>query len=154
MEQSDCTKEKAMATINKFDGSFRYLSNFWLCKIVYEDILYPSTEHAYAAAKTLDLNERWIMSKLATPSQVKRYGRGLKLREDWEKVKLQVMYDLVKLKFSQDNELKNKLIRTNGIELIEGNTWGDTYWGVCKGKGENNLGKILMRVRDEISRGI
>ncbi|NGT90448.1 NADAR family protein [Clostridium perfringens] len=60
------------------------------------------------------------------------------------------MYLVVKEKFKPNKELRRKLIATGDKYLEEGNTWNDTYLGVCKGKGRNMLGKILMRVRSEI----
>ena len=72
------------------------------------------------------------------------------IRADWENVKLRVMYDIVKAKFLQNEKLQAKLLATRDRMLIEGNDWGDTFWGMVDGEGENNLGKILMRVREEI----
>ena len=66
------------------------------------------------------------------------------------------MYDIVKAKFSQNENLRQMLLDTNNEELIEGNWWHDNCWGDCSCerckdiKGQNNLGKILMRVREEI----
>jgi len=59
------------------------------------------------------------------------------------------MTDLVRQKFSNP-QLAKQLLDTKDFELIEGNTWGDTFWGVCSGKGQNNLGKILMQIRNEL----
>ena len=73
----------------------------------------------------------------------------VKLREDWEQVKLLVMEDLVRQKFSKD-PLKDRLLSTGSEYLEETNWWKDTYWGVCNGVGENILGQILMRVRDSL----
>ena len=84
------------------------------------------------------------------PSSAKRKGRRVKLRDDWEEVKDQIMYEIVLNKFSQNEELRKKLIATGDEYLTEGNTWHDTYWGVCNGKGKNKLGKILMQVREEL----
>ena len=84
------------------------------------------------------------------PSSAKRKGRRVKLRDDWEEVKDQIMYEIVLNKFSQNEELRKKLIATGDEYLEEGNTWHDTYWGVCNGKGKNKLGKILMQVREEL----
>ena len=67
-----------------------------------------------------------------------------------EEVKDQIMYEIVLNKFSQNEELREKLIATGDEYLAEGNTWHDTYWGVCNGKGKNKLGKILMQVREEL----
>jgi hypothetical protein len=145
---------KGLKVINSFKGENRWLSNFHLADVEYEGIIYPSTEHAYQAAKTLDQEERLRISKLPKPGDSKRAGNKVKLREDWESIKLQVMEDLVRQKFTKHHELKLQLASTYNEELIEGNTWNDTYWGVCNGKGENHLGKILMKVRKEIIKDI
>lgn len=137
-----------MKPIDSFQGAYRFLSNFWPAKVVLDGIEYDSVEHAYVASKTLNEIARKDIAGM-TPGQSKRYGRTLKLRPDWEEVKLTIMEDLVRQKFKRPDLAK--LLRSTGkAELIEGNTWGDTFWGVCRGVGENNLGKILMRVRAEL----
>lgn len=136
--------------IDSFQGQYRFLSNFYPCTIVYEGIEYQTTEHAYQAAKTLDIERRKYISQLETPGHAKRAGKNVKLRSDWENVKSQVMYDICKLKFSKP-QFAEKLKGTGSQELVEGNTWNDTYWGVCRGRGKNTLGKILMQIRSEIS---
>jgi ribA/ribD-fused uncharacterized protein len=72
------------------------------------------------------------------------------MRPDWEQVKILIMTSLVRDKFTRHQDLKEQLLATGDAELIEGNWWGDTFWGVCKGKGENHLGKVLMKVREEL----
>ena len=84
------------------------------------------------------------------PSKSKALGRKVTLREDWDEVKNRVMLEIVRNKFKQNPELKEKLIATGDAYLEEGNWWGDRTWGVCNGVGENRLGKILMKVRDEL----
>jgi len=84
-----------------------------------------------------------------SPHEAKSIGRTVLLRDDWEKIKNKVMYDIVKDKFTRNTLLKYKLIETGNAQLIEGNTWNDTYWGVCCGKGLNVLGNILMGIRNE-----
>jgi len=135
-----------------FSGEQSWLSNFWYQTIEYEGILYPSTEHAYQASKTLDMNVRQEMANMGNASSVMRYGRTLPVRPDWEDVKIKIMYDVNVKKF-ENYELRKKLLATGNQDLVEGNTWGDTFWGVCGGVGENNLGKILMRIREEIKCG-
>ena len=135
--------------INKFFGEYRFLSNFYPCKIVLDNIEFPSVEHAYVASKSLDENFRREVASIAKPGDVKKIGKKVKLREDWESVKLFIMEYLVRQKFSND-PLKTKLIYTYPRELIEGNTWGDTFWGQCNGVGQNHLGKILMKIREEL----
>ena len=139
-----------MRTIATFNGEFRWLSNFWPVSITHADgITYPSSEHAYMASKTLDMSIRREVATLKTAGDAKRFGRKIKLRADWEEVKRNEMLSVLRLKF-QDPLLRIKLINTGDARLIEGNTWGDTYWGVCNGQGQNVLGQLLMLVRDEI----
>lgn len=146
----ECSVAAAPARIDSFQGEYRFLSNFWPATVVYEGITYHTVEHAYQSAKTLDMSERRRIAALATPSAAKTAGRALAQRADWEAVKLRVMEDCVRYKFTHDAELRAKLLATGDAELIEGNTWNDTFWGVCEGKGENHLGMILMKVRGEL----
>lgn len=135
-------------TIGHFAGEFRFLSNFYPCTIEYEDSLYGSVEHAYQAAKTLYPEERHTILMAPTPGYAKRLGRQVRLRVDWEQVKLDVMLELLRRKFAKE-PLKGKLLATGDARLVEGNTWGDRFWGVSYGYGLNHLGNLLMRVRDE-----
>lgn len=138
--------------IDRFDGDNRWLSNFWMCPVKFEGITYPSSEHAYQAAKAQDRRIRDEIRKLDSPGKAKRAGSRIALRPDWEFVKLQVMFHIVYDKFSRNLDLKEKLLATNNMRLVESNTWGDIFWGVCNGIGENNLGKILMQVRKELKK--
>lgn len=133
--------------IRSFMGPYRFLSNFWLAEVSLDGVVYPSVEHAYVAAKTLDLGVRAAIAEVDTPGKVKRMGRKLVLRDDWEDVKLQVMEDLLRQKFAPGTALRTQLDLTGSSHLEEGNTWGDTFWGVCRGVGENHLGKLLMKIR-------
>lgn len=136
--------------ITSFQGNYRFLSNFFPCSIQYEGLLYNSSEHAYQAAKTLDLAARLRVCALSTPGQAKREGRRLVMRQDWEAVKDAVMLQLVREKFTRSALLGSWLLETNDAALEEGNNWNDTYWGVCRGRGLNKLGNILMLVRAEL----
>jgi ribA/ribD-fused uncharacterized protein len=136
-----------MTKISGFFGNYRWLSNFWQCFVEYEGVIYPSSEHAFQAAKTLSKIERIKIANLKTPNDAKGYGRTMTVRSDWELVKVSEMGKIVMAKFTQNSILKEKLMNTGEAELIEGNTWGDTFWGICDGIGSNNLGKILMLVR-------
>lgn len=137
--------------IDRFEGQFRFLSNFWPCRIVYEDEEYPSVEHAYQAAKTLDEADRKKIAETKRPGDAKKIGRTLRRRPGWEDLKEMVMYRLVQQKFNEPS-LRSKLLATRDAEIVEGNTWGDTWWGVDlkMGFGDNRLGKILMKVRSEL----
>lgn len=131
--------------IDNFRGKYYFLSNFFSATVEYEGITYLNNEAAFQAAKLLTGRE--IFQNL-NPSEAKRLGRRVDLRPDWEEVKTQVMFDICYAKFKQHPELMKLLLETSGEELVEGNTWGDKIWGVCKGVGENRLGRILMLIRD------
>lgn len=136
--------------INEFKGKYYFLSNFYYAPVMYEGLLYQNNEAAFQSAKIKNIERRKQFCQ-TDPSTAKRKGRSISLRDDWEEIKDEVMYQCVKDKFTRNKDLKQKLIDTGNKELIEGNTWNDTYWGVCRGKGKNMLGKILMRVREELS---
>lgn len=141
--------------INRFDGKYLFLSNFYNVPILYNGLIYQNAEAAFHAQKTLNQEERYKFINLQA-NEAKRLGRQIKLREDWEEIKENVMYEIVKRKFTQNSTLKKMLLDTQEEELIEGNFWHDKYWGVDQvtGVGLNKLGKILMRVRKEIRDGV
>jgi ribA/ribD-fused uncharacterized protein len=142
--------KKNTTAIDSFTGDYDFLSNFHPCQVTLDDVEYPSVEHAYQAAKTLDTKARKPFHKRPLPSaaESKKMGRKLSIREDWESVKLQVMEDLLVQKFAS-GDLKEKLLETGTRTLVEGNYWGDSFWGVDKKKGgQNHLGKLLMKIRD------
>lgn len=134
--------------ITSFTGPYRYLSNFYI------EPDGTCVEVEYQAAKHIDYprSPQSAQSVLSLfdglgPSNARRLGRTLPLRPDWDRIKLDIMFSLVCEKFVDHGHLGRALLDTGDEELIEGNHWHDTYWGVCDGVGENHLGKILMRVR-------
>lgn len=141
--------------IYSFSDNFRFLSNFYAgpAPIRFESRDYPTVEHAYQAAKTMDRDIRKTISYL-TAGQAKRYGGKLALRPGWDDMKIDVMRLLLREKFSHP-DMARKLQDTAGRELIEGNSWGDSYWGmITTGDhmfGDNHLGKLLMEIREEIN---
>lgn len=137
------------SAITDFRGPYRWLSNFQLVDVCLDGVVYSTTEHAYQAAKTLDLAERDKVRSAETPGKAKRLGQAVALRPDWDAVRIEVMLDLQRQKYAQ-GDLRAKLLDTGDAELVEGNTWGDRFWGVCDGKGLNWLGRLLMQVRAEI----
>lgn len=134
---------------NFHSKGFEWLSNFFPAPVVYRGVNYNTVEHAYQAAKTLVLAEREQIRMCSTPGKAKRLGREVTMRPDWDKIKLTVMLHLLRQKFNIP-ELRDKLLATGDIRLIEGNTWGDTFWGVCNRTGMNHLGRLLMQVRSEL----
>lgn len=138
--------------IISFNKDYRFLSNFYSCKIRYNNIDFNSVEVAYQASKcknSIDIEK----FKNLTSADAKLIGRNIELRDDWENVKNSIMKELLLIKF-KDYDLLQKLLNTYDSYLIEGNYWHDNYWGVCyckecKGIGKNMLGSLLMEVRSE-----
>jgi len=134
-------------TVKYFRGRFFFLSNFYPTPIILDGIKYPTLEHAFQAAKTLDLEERMEILACPTPGRAKRAGKRVTQRPGWLNRRIDVMTSLVSQKFQRNTKLGQLLLSTGEKELIEGNNYKDTFWGIFKGRGENNLGKILMEVR-------
>lgn len=140
--------------IDKFDGEFAFLSNFYDAPIRYMNEDYANTEAAFQAMKCANPADRKPFQYDCPPNIAKRMGRTVNLRPDWEEVKEPIMEEIVRVKFAQHRDLMDKLIATGDATLIEGNHWHDNTWGYChcpkcaSVKGKNMLGKILMRIRD------
>lgn len=141
--------EKKMNKINSFRDEYYFLSNFYECPVTYNGLTYKNNEAAFQAQKCITMNERFKFINL-NASEAKKLGRRVVLRKDWEDIKIKVMTAIVKAKFEQNEDLKEKLLSTENTYLEEGNTWGDRIWGTVNGVGANNLGKILMNVRKEL----
>lgn len=138
--------------IAEFKYPYRWLSNFEPVDILYNGELYPSVEHAYMSAKN-DSEEWKLFCKTHSASEVKSESRKIPLKEGWEEMKLSVMESLLFQKFN-NKSLADKLKATGYQNIQEGNTWGDEFWGVnLKSKinrGENHLGRLIMKVRDTL----
>ncbi len=135
--------------IKEFQGEYRWLSNFAPVKIILDGLDYPSVEHAYMSAK--NDSEYWKMfcsDNDNTAGKVKKESKTIIVKENWDDIKLSVMEKCLKQKFNQE-PYKTKLIETGDEYLQEGNNWNDKFWGVCfkTDIGENNLGKLIMRIR-------
>jgi ribA/ribD-fused uncharacterized protein len=133
--------------IDSFRGKFSFLSNFHSALTCYEAVLYPTSEHAFQAAKSFRPEDREQIRRARTPAEAKKLGRYVNLRPDWDQVRTNVMFYVVLDKFARNPKLLRDLLATGDLPLIEGNTWGDTFWGQVNGEGENHLGKTLMSVR-------
>jgi ribA/ribD-fused uncharacterized protein len=137
--------------INNFKGPYLFLSNFSPDPVLYEGAWYSTSEHAYQAQKTMNAQAREGIRSAPTAYACKKAARAVLLRADWEQVKDEVMLEVLRAKF-KNTRLAQRLLLTGSAELIEMNTWGDTYWGVCGGQGLNKLGTLLMQVRQELQR--
>ena len=147
------TGREAMNAITNFhEEGYTFLSNFYEAPVTFGGLTYGSAEAAFQAQKCLTEEEKLPFTQ-ARPGKCKGMGRRVKLRPDWEQVKVGLMEEIVRAKFTQNEELKRLLLATGDKRLAEGNTWGDTFWGVDlrSGRGENHLGIILMRVREELA---
>lgn len=138
--------------IGQFQGAYRFLSNFYPAPVMFEGKMYPSSEHAYQAVKTVNEKMRESIRKAPTADQAKRMGRIVELRPNWDNMKIEVMRTILLDKFTRHDDLKIQLLETGTEVLVEGNTWNDTFWGVCQGRGKNHLGKLLMAIRRDLSK--
>ena len=145
----DRKADMSQTSIDEFKGPYAFLSNFYPSDIIHERAKYPTAEHLFQALKTNDPTAREQVRLAGTPRLAKRLGRKVALREDWNEAKDNVMRIVVEQKFLQNPDLKDRLVATGNAVLVEGNWWGDTYWGVSlrTGQGENKLGEILQEIR-------
>ena len=138
--------------IDSFSGSYSFLSNFYDMRgfggVQYAGFTFPTSENAYQAAKCANPCK---MSEFIDVSarEAKQLGQRVQLRSDWNIFRLRAMQRILHNKFSTE-PLRGWLIATGSERLVEGNHWGDTYWGVCDGVGQNHLGQLLMELRMEL----
>jgi ribA/ribD-fused uncharacterized protein len=139
--------------ITEFRNKWVKLGNYSLCTVFYSGHAYTSIEHAYQAQKSLDPAIQKMVRDCPTPNTAKQMARKVQLRPDWEQVKNGIMLELLREKFSSEPE-RSILLSTGAENLVEGNWWGDRYWGQCPvGNGKNMLGLMLMHVRAELNSG-
>lgn len=139
-----------MKEIKGFQGQYRWLSNFAPSPIMFNGYSFPTVEHAYQAAKAWDnVLLRDAIIGAGTPAMAKKLGSKAKLRPDWDTAKVDIMRQLLVLKFSIP-EYRDKLLATGNAYIEETNYWGDRFWGVCRGVGLNTLGKLIMNIRDTL----
>lgn len=147
-------------TIRGFQGTYRWLSNFWPCPVTYEGMTYRTVEHAYQAAKSVDINTRQKLQACPSPGAAKKMGRSVVVREDWITVRQIIMKDLLREKFRHGDGPEGRVLwmllrNTEEAPLVEENCWHDNFWGSCTcekcgNKGGNWLGILLMQVREEV----
>lgn len=145
-----------MNTIDSFKRKeTKFLSNFYPVTVSFEGERYAAVEDAFQAAKTLDPKERMLIQLCQTPADARKCGRKVTLRPDWNAVKVNIMLELLRQKFSNPT-LRELLLATGDAELVEGNQHHDNFWGNCTCKkcaeieGKNQLGELLMQVRSEL----
>ncbi|MDE0458805.1 MAG: NADAR family protein [Chromatiales bacterium] len=141
----------ASERIDRFRGEHAFLSNFHRAPFRWQGKTWATAEAPFQASKTRDERLRERIRAASSPGEAKRLGRRADLRCEWERIKDDVMLSVLQAKFAVP-ELRDALLATGDAELVEGNTWGDVYWGVCDGRGRNQLGRTLMRIREDIRR--
>lgn len=129
-------------------AGYGFLSNFHTSTIYIDGKPYPSVEHAYQASKTLNEDTREVIRNAKSPGEAKKLGKCVQLRPDWDSVKVDLMRQFLRQKF-ESPFLRHQLLETGDADLVYGNTWNDRFWGVCRGGGNNWLGKLLMELRNE-----
>lgn len=142
-------------SIERFTGRWNFLSNFYPAVLLWEGMFFATSEHAFNAGKTLDIEERIWIASAPTPQEAKQRGRSVQLRPDWDTVeRYAVMSEVLRAKFTCRNERVQRLLSTGDMLLVEGNDWHDTHWGRCScrrhGYGDNHLGRLLMQLREEL----
>ena len=152
--------------VHGFEGKFSFLSNFYACRTNFKrtesiETEFPTSEHAYQAAKAVYMEDADRIAEADTPDQAKRRAHQITCREDWDQVKDEIMLQVVRSKF-KNPEMRRRLMIT-AIEGYDGfcedNYWHDNYWGNCTCEkckdipGQNKLGLILEKVRQEIIDG-
>jgi ribA/ribD-fused uncharacterized protein len=137
--------------IDSFRGRWEFLSNFFYCPVTVNLITYPSAEHAYQAMKCRRRADFERVMACVKPEEAKRVGRTVEQVDGWEELKMERMAEVLRAKF-KNPFLRDLLLLTGEVELVEGNDWGDRFWGRCNktGEGENVLGQLLMMVREEV----
>ena len=147
--------------VPKFEGEYAFLSNFYVADFTWRNNVFASGEHAFQAAKAYHIADSYIgdmagyfdsVVNAPTPAKAKYAGRSVKIDvKSWDAQKVAYMREIVHAKFADVPGLAGKLINTGAMMLVEGNDWGDSFWGRCKVDGKmigfNTLGTILMEER-------
>lgn len=131
------------------ESGYDFLSNFYPSTFRFEGETYPTAEHAYQASKTRDKQIKEIIRKAKGPAEAKKLGQGIQIYEGWHDIRIDIMRCIIKEKF-KNPFLRPLLLATDDADLILNNKWNDKFWGVCRGIGENWLGRILMDEREMI----
>jgi ribA/ribD-fused uncharacterized protein len=140
--------------IDSFRDQHRFLSNFYPCHVEFFNAVFPSVEHAYQAAKVEPEDRGRFTDPKVSPAEAKKWGNECPLPPRWDDRRLFVMHDIVQAKFLYNENLRHRLLMTGDEELVEGNVWGDKFWGRVGGYGENWLGRILMSIRTDFRQSL
>ena len=151
------TERIKTGVVPKFEGEFFFLSNFYEAPFSWRGNEFRTAEHAFQAAKAYHIPDSTIdvmgaywnkVVEAPDPAKAKYAGRSVNIDvKSWDAQKVQYMREIIHAKFYDVPGLAGQLVNTGVMLLVEGNTWGDKFWGRCEGKGLNTLGTILMEER-------
>jgi ribA/ribD-fused uncharacterized protein len=152
-------QHQKLQKIDNFSGYFEFLSNNFLTPIYFEGILFPSVSHAFHAARSTDDNTRKAILNAESLIAVSKIAKRIEDPADWPSKRVKVMEQLIRDKFRRSKELQEKLKATQNREIVmtyDEESAGNIFWGVVKGKadkGQNQLGRILMIIRQDLVEG-
>ena len=142
-------EEQTSQPITEFRREFWFLSNFSECKIEFNGMIFDNVEAAFQACKCPKLEQMKQFQGLSG-KEARALGRKISpIRANWEEIKGETMQKILIKKF-KDPKLAQKLLDTGDRHISHVNKWGDTYFGVCNGKGSDYLGKILLGIRKQL----
>lgn len=133
-------------------GEYGYLATYSNYGFFKDGVFWKTSEHYYQAQKFMDSDTKIRIQNAETPKIASIIGRDrkLNLRSDWEEVKQDVMFDAVYYKFKQNKDILQKLLDTGNARIVEA-TVKENYWGSGPNNdGQNNYGKILIKVREKL----
>lgn len=140
--------------ITRFNGRWHFLSNFYLTPVVIFGHTWRTAEHAFQSAKLTNPEDVAKILRIPSPGSAKKFARSCQKFDDWDDRKVEIMRQVLSAKFRGSNQLWQWLLETGDAHLIEGNTWGDTFWGQVFSRGgwigQNMLGQLLMELREEL----
>lgn len=136
--------------IYKFQGEYEFLSNRFICEFIWEGLTYTNSEAAFQSSKCTNLQDRDLFGRLSAKKAMAK-GSNITPPEGWEERQTEIMKSVLMAKFSQNPDLMAKLLATGESLLVNGNSQRELFWGIdtYSWRGENNLGKILMEIRNQ-----
>lgn len=152
MSNKDLSIKSELGIIPEFTDEYSFLSNEYQFETNLGGRTYQSLEHAYHSEKSNDPSWKDYCSKKTTKiKDLRKACLAIVFRNDWNKIKLDLMAYLLLQKFVENEDMKQRLIDTSPKILLNGNFNGDKYWGFClkEERGENMIGNMLMQIRNK-----
>ncbi len=140
--------------IGFYEREFYVLSNFSSFQVQWRDRLWPTSEHAYQAAHFFETAPELAKAIADAPSAHQAFkiakANADKAPSNWDDIKIDIMEEICRAKLSQHDYVRRKLLQTGDMDIVEDSP-KDSFWGWGPDRsGRNELGKIWMRLRDEL----